>query len=396
MLRKEILLLLLLALIQFTVIVDFMILMPLKPLLTNLWGVTPAQFGIAVFSYGFGAFLSSLFFVNKVDLYDRKKVLVLIYAGFTLGTFACGIANGYIFLLTARFITGLFGGVLGSVIQSIVGDVIPPQRRGQAMGILMMGFALASIAGVPAGLYMASHHHWYTPFLVLGVMCCLVFLGSIFIVPSFKAHLETARKQSFLQVLKNVVNDKNRRLALLLTICMMPAHFLIIPFLTDYFTLNLGFDYKSTVPLIYVVGGALSAFTSPIIGKLSDRYGRFIVLFILSVLSLFPLIGIPNLNTHSVFILLIFSATFFIFSGSRMIITMAQITSTVEPRMRGAFLIINSSVQQFSTAFSSLIGGFVVTQEVSGRLSNYPILGYFSVFFSVLVLLVFRKIKQVA
>lgn len=393
MTRKETLLLLLLAFVQFTNIVDFMILMPLKPLLTDIWQITPKQFGFAVFAYGFGAFISSLFFVNKVDLFDRKKVLITIYAGFTIGTFLCGMANSYIYLLTARFVTGLFGGVAGSIIQSIVGDAIPGQRRGQAMGILMMGFALASIAGVPGGLYLASHYSWYTPFIVLGCLCALVFVGIFLTVPSFTSHLLNAKKQSLILLLKNVLSDRNRRSALLLTFLMMPSHFLIIPFLTDYFTKNLGFDYKTTVPLIYIVGGSLSAISSPLIGKLSDKIGRFKVLVVLSILSVIPLIGIPNLTTHSTVILLCFTASFFIFSGSRMIVTMAHVTSTVEPKMRGAFLIINSSIQQFGTSVASLAGGFIVVQGIDGKLSNYPYLGYAAVAFSAFMLLAFTRVK---
>ena len=394
--RHEILLLLVLAFIQFTAIVDFMVLMPLKPMLTALWQVTPSQFGVAVFSYGFGAFLSSLICINKVDAFDRKKVLILIYAGFTIGTFLCGVANSYYFLVIARFITGLFGGVCGSVIQSIVGDAIPAQRRGQAMGILMLGFALASVLGVPGGLYLASAFQWNTPFLVLGSLCVLVFIGALSVVPSFKEHLANYKPSTFVEIVTKVLSDKNRRMALLLTIVTMPAHFFIIPFLTDYFTKNCGFDYRSTVPLVYVVGGLLSAVSSPLIGKISDKVGRFPVLVVLSLLSVFPLLGIPNLQTESKVILLSFTAGFFIFSGSRMIITMAQITSTVDPSMRGAFLILNASVQQFAVSLTSLIGGFIVVQDENGLLHNYHYLGYLSVVFSALVLLVFRSVKVIA
>ncbi len=395
MTRKEVALLLVLAFVQFTGIVDFMILMPLKPLLTEIWGITPKQFGIAVFAYGFGAFISSMYFVNKVDMYDRKKMLMVIYAGFTLGTFFCGMAGNYTTLLIARFVTGLFGGVSGSVIQSIVGDAIPAQRRGQAMGILMMGFALASIAGVPGGLYLASHFSWYTPFMVLGGLCILVFFGIILTVPNFTSHLVTATKHSFIGLIKEVLSNANRRSALLLTFITMPSHFLIIPFLTDYFTKNLGFDYKTTVPLIYIVGGTLSAFSSPMIGKLSDKIGRFKVLLALSVLSVIPLVGIPNLSTQNTLILLSFTASFFIFSGSRMIVVMAHVTSTVEPKIRGAFLIINSSIQQFGTSLASLAGGFIVVQSETGTLSNYPYLGYMSVVFSALLLFAFTRVKVI-
>ena len=391
--RSDILLLLILAFVQFTGIVDFMVLMPLKPKLTELWGINPQQFGIAVFAYGFGAFVSSLVCVNKVDKFDRKKVLVVIYAGFTIGTFFCGFANSYYMLVCARFITGLFGGVSGSIIQSIVGDAIPAQKRGQAMGILMMGFALASVVGVPGGLYLAAHNYWYTPFLILGGLCALVFVGILFVVPSFTEHLKTYRNQSFVGVMRSVLQDKNRRWALMLTLLIMLSHFFIIPFLSDYFTSNLGFDYSSTVPLMYIVGGAITAFSSPMIGKLSDRIGRYKVLFVLTVLSVIPLIGIPNLQTQNKFVLLCFTASFFVFSGSRMVISMAHTTSTAEPSIRGAFLIINSSVQQLGTSIASLIGGFVVIQSSDHKLHNYPYLGYCAVCFSILALLVFNKVK---
>lgn len=393
MTRKEIFLLLTLAFLQFTVIVDFMVLMPLKPMLTNLWGITPTQFGIAVFAYGFGAFISSMLCVNKVDGFDRKKVLILIYAGFTIGTFFCGLASNYYLLVTARLVTGLFGGVCGSIIQSIVGDAIPGQRRGQAMGILMMGFALASVVGVPGGLYLAAHYHWYTPFLVLAFICIAVFFSTTFFVPSFTNHLQNYKKQSFKQVITAVLSNPNRRWALLLTVIIMPSHFFIIPFLTDYFTANLKFSYASTVPLVYIVGGCLSALTSPLIGKLSDKIGRFKVLLGLSILSIFPLIGIPNLNTDNKYILLCFTASFFIFSGSRMIIALAHVTSTVEPNIRGAFLIINSSIQQLGTSLASLIGGFIVVQQTDKSLLHYPILGYISVVFIAFSLIVFPKVK---
>lgn len=393
--RSDIILLLILAFVQFTGIVDFMILMPLKPKLTEMWGINPQQFGIAVFAYGFGAFLSSLICVNKVDRYDRKKVLIFIYAGFTIGTFCCGLAPNYIMLVIARFATGLFGGVSGSIIQSIVGDAIPAKNRGQAMGILMMGFALASVLGVPGGLFLAAHYSWYTPFIILGCICAVVFFGALFVVPSFTGHLATYKPQTFIGVLKSVLGEKNRRWALLLTAVIMPSHFFIIPFLTDYFTFNLKFDYATTVPFVYIIGGLLTAIFSPLIGKLSDKIGRQKVLIGLSILALIPLIGIPNLETHNKLVLFCFTASFFVFSGSRMVISMAHTTSTAEPSIRGAFLILNSSIQQFAVSIASLIGGFIMIQSEDKTLHNYPILGYLSIGFSVVALLVFSKVKAI-
>jgi predicted MFS family arabinose efflux permease len=212
-------------------------------------------------------------------------------------------------------------------------------------------------------------------------------------VPSFTGHLANYKAQTFSGVLKSVLGEKNRRWALLLTAVIMPSHFFIIPFLTDYFTFNLKFDYGSTVPFVYVIGGLLTAVFSPFIGKLSDRIGRYKTLIGLSVLALIPLIGIPNLQTHSKLVLFCFTASFFVFSGSRMVITIAHTTSTAEPQIRGAFLIINSSIQQFAISIASLIGGFIMIQSEDKSLHNYPILGYISIVFSVISLLVFNKVK---
>jgi MFS transporter, DHA1 family, inner membrane transport protein len=394
MLRKELTLLLILALVQFTNIVDFMIIMPLGPKLKTLWQIDSTQFSRLVSSFSIGAFISAMACIAFVDRFDRKKVLLLVYCGFTLGTFLCGLSNSYNQLLASRFLTGLFGGIGGSVILSMVGDAVAAERRGQAMGILMTGFSMASILGVPGGLYLAGQFEWHTPFLVLAALCALVFVAAFFVLPNFTKHLQAGVvKQNAFTILKHIFSDAKKRWALLLGVCMIMSHFSIIPFLTDFCVNNLGFDFKHTVPLVYVVGGLLTVVNSPMIGKLSDRHGRFKVLAILTVLSFIPLLGLPNLSNNNVAILLVVTSCFFIFSGSRMIITSAQITSSASPQERGSFMIVNSSVQQLATGLSAAIGGAIVSNDAQLRVLNYPILGLIGCAFAVLTLVVFNKAR---
>jgi MFS transporter, DHA1 family, inner membrane transport protein len=393
--RNETALLLILALVQFTNIVDFMIIMPLGPVLKEKWGISSTEFSRLVSFFSIGAFISAMACIAFVDRFDRKKVLLIVYSGFTLGTFLCGLSQTYHQLLGARFLTGLFGGIGGSVILSMVGDYIPQERRGQAMGILMTGFALASVVGVPGGLWLAGNYQWHTPFIILACLCTLVFLLSIFLVPSFTGHLKNGVvKQTAFVIIKNVFSDVNKRWALLLSGLLIMSHFSIIPFLSDFFINNLKLNYKTDVPLVYIFGGILTVFVSPLIGKLSDKYGRLKIFSILTFLAMIPLLSIPNLATSNFWFVLPITCTLFIFSGSRMIIGSAQVTGTATPQERGSFMIVNSSISQLGTAIISIIGGAIIKNDEAKSVINYPILGLIGVVFAVLALLVFRKISS--
>jgi MFS transporter, DHA1 family, inner membrane transport protein len=397
MTRKQFILLFLLALVQFTSVVDFMIVMPLAPILKKLWTIDSSQFSRIVSLYSIGAFLSAMICVSFVDRFDRKKVLLLVYCGFTIGTFCCGLSSSYHQLLLARFITGLFGGIGSSIILSMVGDSVQPEKRGEAMGILMMGFSVASIVGVPAGLWLAGHYAWHTPFIILASLCTLIFVCILFLLPNFTAHLKNGIvKQNIFEILKNIFSNSNLRWAILLGVLGLMSHFAIIPFLSDYYVNNLGFDYKTTIPFIYVTGGIITVFTSPFIGKMSDKYGRYKVFAILTCLAAVPLLGITNLTTNSRFILLAITSTLFVFSGSRMIITQAQITSAVSMQQRGSFLIINSSIQQLATGLTAAIGGAIIANDEQQKIIHYPILGIIGIALAFCALLVFRKIKTTA
>lgn len=396
MTRKELLLLFTLALVQFTHILDNMIMMPMAPNLKRTMDITTQQFGFLVSSYGIAAFVSAIAATFFIDRFDRKKALIFLYVGFLAGTFSCALAPDYNSLMAARLFTGFFGGVTGSVILSIVGDVIPLERRARGMGILMSGFALASVAGVPMGIFLSEKYSWHAPFLLVAFMGVVVFIAAAIFVPNVTNHLKGPHNRSPFHLYKQVFSDKNMVSGLLFSISVVYSHFAIIPYISDYFVNNLGFSMKGELIYMYVIGGILSSICAPFVGKLADKYGRFKILAYLTLLSFIPLYGISNL-TSSLFIAMIgISATFFIFSGGRMVPGQAIITSVVPPHLRGGYMSLNSAVQQLTVGLSTMIGGLIIYNDEAKRLHNYGYVGYIGMAFGLLALLAGRNIKALA
>ncbi|MFL5753208.1 MAG: MFS transporter [Bacteroidia bacterium] len=393
--KKEIIILLTLALVQFTHILDGMIMMPMAPNLKLAFDIDSQQFSYLVASYGIAAFVSAIGATFWMDRFDRKKVLFALYIGFLAGTFACASAPTYGFLLAARVFTGLFGGVAGAVILSIVGDVVPLERRAQGMGILMSGFALASVAGIPLGIYLSEIYSWHTPFYFICGMGLIVIFAIAFIIPPINSHLQNVQKRSAFHLYTSVFSNSNQVRALMLSVTMIFAHFAIIPYITDYFVNNLGFKMKGQIIYMYVVGGILSTFTSPLFGKLADKFGRFRIYSILSVLAIIPIYMISNFNSQSLAALLGTAAMFFMFSGGRMIPSSAMVTSAVAPQQRGGFMSLNSAMQQLAMGLATLIGGLIIFNDEQKRLFNYPILGYIGIAFTIIAILIARGVKPV-
>jgi predicted MFS family arabinose efflux permease len=397
MTKKEKTLLFVLAAINFTNIMDFMIMMPLGPQLMRLFQIGPQEFSIVVSSYTFSAFVSGMMSSMIIDRFDRKKSLLFMYAGFILGTFLCGMANSYYLLIAARIFTGLFGGVIGATVLSIVGDLIPFERRGQAMGIVMSSFSVASIVGVPFGLFIATHSSfgWQAPFLFLAVFGLPIFAMVYRMLPAISAHLEDRdKKQPILKVFANIIEEPNQRKAILLSMVMMLGHFAIIPFISPSMVANVGFS-ESELQYIYLVGGLATIFTSPYIGKMSDQYGKFKIFAIFASLCALPVFAITNMPQISIYWALAVAAIFFIFVSGRMIPMQAMITASVNPKYRGSFMSINSSLQQLMAGLGSLLSGLIVVKdEVSGKLLNYQYVGYVSILMGFLAIYLASQLKN--
>lgn len=382
--RKEWIILIILASLNFTHILDFMIMMPLGNYLMPHFHITARFFSWIVASYPITACVSGLIAAFYVDRFDRKKVLILAYSGFLIGTFCCGIAPDEVFLMAARILTGFFGGLIGAQVLSIIADTFPYEKRGRAMGTIFMAFSIASVFGVPFSLYLANHFSWHGPFIFIAILGIPVIGAIIRFLPPMRSHLapreenEERFRPDVRKVLSDIFSNRSQVMALLLSGFLMMGHFLIIPFINPYMEFNMGFSKQAT-PMIYMTGGICALISSSIIGRLADRYGKFRVFSICLVLSVIPIFFITNMPAIPFYLVLGIFGFWFTFSTGRNIPAQAMISTVVNPAQRGQFMSFNSSFQQLFTGFASVIAGFVVIQDDKGRILHYNWVGYMSV-----------------
>lgn len=389
-------LLMVLAAIQFTNILDFMIMMPLGPQLMRIFDISPAKFSALVSAYTFSAGVVGFAAAFFIDRFARKPMLTWVYAGFVLSTLACAMSPNYIWLLASRILTGAFGGMLGALVMSVVGDAIPLERRATAMGKIMAAFSAASVLGVPFGLYIASITNWHAPFFVLTIIGIGVWFGIWFFVPPIHQQATASGLPLRpIEIIKTVIAERNLRIALLLTMVMMLGSFTITPFISPYMVANVGFT-EQELTYIYLAGGFITLFSSPWIGRLADKHGAAKIFTIFVFISLVPIFLITNLKATPIPIVLLITTSYFVISGGRMIPAQAMITSAVKPEMRGSFMSLNSSVQQLATAFAAFIAGLIMVRNPDGTLSNYAYVGLLSACLGLLSITVARRVKAVS
>ena len=397
--KKERILLFLLASLNFTHILDFMIMMPLSNYLIPYFKITAFQFSLLVASYSISAFISGLVIAMVIDRFDRKRSLVFAYAGFLIGTIACGFAPTYGLLLAARIMAGLFGGIIGAQVLSIVADLFVYERRGTAIGAVMSAFAAASILGVPISLYLTNlfKFNWHVPFLLIGSVGIVLVPLIIRYVPTMTGHINKSSQGPPLSVLTSVFNVTGQRKVLLFSGLLMMGHFLIIPFINPYIEFNKGFS-KELIPLIYLFGGIASLAGAIFLGRYSDRVGKLPVFLWSVFLSLFMVLIITRMPNVHFSVVLCFFALWFVMATSRMVTAQAMISEVVKPEQRGSFMSINGSVQQLGSGLAALAAGAIVITEKSGKINHYEWVGYLSIFVllgsMILGRKVFRKIDR--
>jgi len=370
----------LLALTQFTIIMDFMVMMPLGPQIMHSFAITPAAFATAVSAYSWCSGLSGLFAATYIDRFDRRRLLLAVYALFALSNLACALANSFHLLLAARAFAGITGGVLASVIMAIVADVIPVQRRGAATGTIMTAFSLAAIAGVPAGVMLGAHFGWAAPFLLLVALSGAIWLAGWQLVPSLAAHLG-ARQPPLAEVLPKLMRllgNPRHMAAFALTFVMMVAHMLIIPFIAPVLVANHGVAPEQ-LSWLYMAGGAATFFTSRRVGKLADRFGARRVFRIAALFACLPVLFITHLPHVPFYALLLFFPLFMVLMSGRMVPMQALLTTVPQPERRGAFLSANSALQALGTGCGAWIGGLMLGNSSAGQIVGYGTVGWVSV-----------------
>jgi predicted MFS family arabinose efflux permease len=359
-----------LAAVQFTVAVDFVIMMPLGPQLMRIFGIDTPAFNIAVSAYAGAAGVSGLGAAFFLDRFDRKTALLIIYAGFAVGTLLCAIAPTYETLVFARALAGFFGGIVGGISLAMVGDLIPDARRASAVGTVMSAFSVAQVAGVPLGLYFADKLGWHVPFLLLAALSGIIWILAIVRLPKVRAHLQASRSETPLRRFLGILANANHLRALALMSVITFGGFMIIPDLANYLISNVRLN-SGELRWVYLIGGGATLFTMNGVGRLADRFGRmrmFMIMLFCSIIAAFLSTHLPVVPAA----LAVTASTFFMISMTgRFVPAMAMITSSVEPERRGGFMSVNSAVAQFSAALAATMAGWVIHDGPDHRLVGF-------------------------
>lgn len=387
----------LLAITQFTVILDFMVMSPLGDIMMKTLNMTTAQFGISVSAYAFSAGISGLLTAGFADSFDRKRLLLFFYIGFIIGTLLCALAPNYPLLVAARIITGIFGGVMGSISMAIVADLFSLQQRGKVMGFVQMGFGVSQILGIPIGLYLANGWGWHIPFLWIAIMAGLIAFLLFLKLEPITAHLALQKEQSAFKHLWHTVSQKNYQLGFFSTALLSIGGFMMMPFGSAFAINNLKIT-PNQLPLMFMLTGLAALVAMPLVGQLSDKFNKF-KLFALATLITVVIMNIYTRYSETAFGIVVITNIFMMIAlTSRMIPSSALTSAIPQPQDRGAFMSMTSSLQQIAGGFGSMIGGLIIVQkDKNAPLEHYDTLALVaSVIMIFTIYLMYRVSEMVA
>lgn len=364
-----------LAFLQFAVILDFMIMSPLGALIMPDLHISPAQFGLVVSAYAFSAGLSGLLTAGFADRYDRKKLLLFFYSGFIIGTVWCGLAPTYESLLAARIFTGLFGGVIGSIVLAISTDLFPPQMRGRVMGLIQTAFAASQVLGIPVGIYLSNQWNWHVPFIAMAAFGLAGGLVVAWKMQPVNAHLGKPQEHSAFMHLFHTVTEKRYLLAFAITALLTTGGFMLMPFSSAYIVNNMGIDLHH-LPTVYLITGVCTIFIGPMIGRAADAFGKFRVFLFGTTLSIAMVLIYTHLGRVPLWTLVVVNTMMFVGIFSRMIPFQALSSTVPVQTQRGSYNAISASIQQLAGGLASVVSGHIVTQGADGRLQHFDTVGY--------------------
>ncbi|KYG70638.1 MFS transporter [Bdellovibrio bacteriovorus] len=365
----------LLAFLQFTIILDFMIVSPLGAVLMPALKITPAQFGIVVSGYAFSAGVSGFLAAGFADRFDRKKLLLFFYTGFVLGTLMCGLVNTFEWLVAARLITGIFGGVIGSIVFAIITDLFPMEKRGRVMGFVQTAFAASQILGLPAGLYFSNLWGWKAPFIMIVVVSVIAGIGIFAYLKPINEHLKIQTDRSPVAHLVSTVATPKYLMAFAATALLSIGGFMLMPFGTAFTVNNLGI-HQDQLPMIYLISGFASILIGPMVGRACDMFGNFKVFLFGTIIGII-MVGIyTHLGITPLGLVILVNVLMFVGIFSRMIPSQTLMSGIPSASNRGAFMSVGSSIQQVAGGFASIVAGLIVVEGPRGVLEHYDVVGY--------------------
>jgi predicted MFS family arabinose efflux permease len=391
--RYQSFLIALLAFAQFTIILDFIIMSPLGAILMPALNITAGQFGVAVSAYAFSAGISAILAAGFADRFDRKRLLLFFYAGFTLGTLLCALAPNYHVLLLGRIVTGLFGGVIGSVVLAIITDLFPLHLRGRVMGFVQTAFAASQVLGIPTGLFLANHWSWHVSFGAIVGLSIVAMAAILFVMQPVNAHLRLKQDSNAFRHLIATVTQPRYTLAFAVTTLLSTGGFMLMPFGSAFTVHNLGIDILH-LPTIYLVSGLFTIFIGPLVGRASDAFGKYPTFVFGSAMSVVMVLIYTHLGHVSLTTAIVVNVLMFVGIFSRMIPSQALISAIPDPSQRGSFSAVSASLQQLSGGLGSVVAAAIIAENPDGTLRHFDWLGYVVVATSILSLIAMYFVQK--
>ena len=389
----------LLAFVQFTIILDFIIMSPLGAILMPALNITAGQFGVAVSAYAFSAGISGVLAAGFADRFDRKRLLLFFYVGFTAGTTLCALAPSYHLLLLGRVVTGLFGGVIGSIVLAIITDLFALHLRGRVMGFVQTAFAASQVLGIPVGLYLANRFNWHVAFGAIVILALAVIIAVLLLMRPVNEHLRLKQERNAVAHLIATVREPSYTLAFGVTTLLATGGYMLMPFGSAYTVHNLGIGIEN-LPTIYLVSGLFAIVTGPLVGRLSDALGKYPTFAFGTAMSIVMVLIYTHLGEVSLTVAITVNVLMLVGIFSRMIPSQALMSAIPVPHQRGSFSAISASLQQLSGGLGSVFAAAIIAENADGTLRYFDRLGYVVVGTSLLALcamyFVQRQIARVA
>lgn len=374
--REESWILFLMASVQFINALDFMMVMPLGPDFAQALAIPKAHLGYIGGSYTAAAAVAGVVGSFFLDKFDRKRALLCCLVGLGIATVLGGFATGLASLMLARVLAGIFGGPASALTLSVVADLIPPERRGKALGIVFGAFSIASVFGVPIGLELARLGGWYLPFFAVGGVCFAVIGLVTWKLPTLKGHLRHASAVRHSVFLRKLVQPRYF-MAVVVTLFVVTGIFTIIPNFSAYLQFNAHYP-RERLGLLYLVGGALAFFAVRFAGHWTDRFGPTRVIGLVSLFLCADLFfgfafGSPELPVMLMFI------GFMIPQAIRNVAVNTLLSKVPRPEERARFQSQQSATQHLAATAGSFLGSVVLSEAPTGELIGIPKLAIFAI-----------------
>jgi predicted MFS family arabinose efflux permease len=383
----------LLAFVQFTIILDFVIMSPLGAIIMPALNITAGQFGVAVSAYAFSAGISGILAAGFADRFDRKRLLLFFYVGFTLGTALCALAPNYHLLLLGRIVTGIFGGVIGSVVLAIVTDLFALHLRGRVMGFVQTAFAASQVLGIPVGLFLSNHWNWHFAFGAIVGLAVIAIVAVLLVMRPVDGHLKLKQDKTAFRHLIATVGQPRYTLAFAVTTLLATGGYMLMPFGSAFTVHNLGIDIVH-LPTIYLISGLFSIFTGPLVGRASDAFGKFPTFVFGTAMSVVMVTIYTHLGQVSLTTVIVVNVLMFVGIFSRMIPSQALISAIPDASQRGSFSAISASLQQLSGGLGSVLAAAIIAENADGSLRHFDRLGYIVVATSIVALILMYFVQK--